>query len=48
MAESTCKTCKQKGPGPVQIGSIVLGTYILATSIYGTVKIVQSIISLFN
>jgi hypothetical protein len=48
MAESTCKTCKQKGPGPVQIGSIILGTYILVTSVYGTVKLVQSIISLIN
>jgi hypothetical protein len=48
MSESTCKSCKQKGPGPIQIGSIVLGTYVLATSIYGTVKLVQTIISLFN
>jgi len=48
MAESTCKSCKQKGPGPIQIGSIILGSYVLATSIYGTVKLFKLVVSLFN
>jgi hypothetical protein len=43
-----CKTCKQKGPGPVQIGSIILGVYILFTSIYGTIVLVKDIISWFK
>ena len=47
MAEN-CKTCKQKGPGAFQIGSIILGFYILISSIYGTVEIVKDIIELFK
>jgi hypothetical protein len=45
---SECKTCKQKGPGPVQIGSIVLGFYILSTSIYGTIKLVELVMNFFS
>jgi hypothetical protein len=45
---SGCKTCKQKGPGPVQIGSIILGFYILFTSVYGTIVLVKDIISWFK
>ena len=45
---SGCKSCKQKGPGPVQIGSIILGFYILGTSIYGTIVLFKDIISLFR
>jgi hypothetical protein len=43
-----CKTCKQKGPGPVQIGSIILGFYILFTAIYGTIVLTKDIISWFK
>jgi hypothetical protein len=40
-----CKKCKQKGPGSFQIGSIILGFYVLFSSIYGTIEIGKSIIS---
>jgi hypothetical protein len=46
--EQGCQTCKQKGPGPVQIGSIVLGFYILSTSIYGTIKLVEIVMNFFS
>jgi hypothetical protein len=42
---SGCKKCKQKGPGALQIGSIIVGFYILFSSIYGTIEIGKSIIS---
>jgi hypothetical protein len=42
---SGCKKCKQKGPGALQIGSIIVGFYILFSSIYGTIEISKSIIS---
>jgi len=42
---SGCKKCKQKGPGVLQIGSIIVGFYILFSSIYGTIEISKSIIS---
>jgi hypothetical protein len=45
--EQGCQSCKQKGPGPVQIGSIIIGGYILFSSIYGTVEIVKSIMNYF-
>jgi hypothetical protein len=43
-----CKKCKQKGPGLIQIGSIILGVYILSTAIYGTIVLVKDIISWFK
>jgi hypothetical protein len=45
---SGCKTCKQKGPSPIQIGSIILGLYIIITSVYGTIKLFNDIISWFK
>jgi hypothetical protein len=42
---SGCKKCKQKGPGAIQIGSIILGFYVIFSSIYGTIEIVKSIVS---
>ena len=32
-----CKKCKQRGVSKKQIGMIVLGFYILFSSIYGTI-----------
>ena len=44
-----CKKCQQKkGTSIKQIGSIVIGTYILFSSIYGTIVIINKIIDLFN
>ena len=46
--KSECKTCKEKGPGTFQIGTIILGFYILFISIYGTIELFKGIISLFK
>lgn len=46
--KSECKTCKQKGPGTFQIGSIILGFYVLITSIYGTIELYKNIVSFFK
>jgi len=44
-----CKKCQQrKGPSKKQIGGIVVGTYVLFASIYGTIVIINKIIDLFN
>lgn len=44
-----CKKCQQrKGPSKKQIGGIVIGTYVLFASIYGTIVIINKIINLFN
>jgi len=43
-----CKTCKQKGFGKSQIGAIILGSYILLSSIYGTIEFVKNIIEYFK
>jgi hypothetical protein len=45
MVEKECKSCKQKGPGNFQIGTIILGLYILLSSGYGTVQIIKEIIN---
>lgn len=41
-----CKTCK-KGMSTSQWGILLLGLYMLASSIYGTYHIVKQIITLF-
>jgi hypothetical protein len=46
--KSECKTCKQKGPGTLQIGSIILGFYILISSIYGTIFFLKEIVNFFK
>jgi hypothetical protein len=43
---SECKTCKQKGPSGFQIGSLILGFYILISSGYGTVQIFKNLYEL--
>ena len=48
MSEKECKSCKQKGPGKFQIGTIILGFYILFSAGYGTVQIVKEIINFFK
>ena len=48
MPEKECNTCKQKGPGNFQIGTIILGLYILFSAGYGTVQIVKEIINFFK
>jgi len=41
-----CKQC-EKGLSNTQKGLLVLGVYILGTSVYGTVKLIQLLYSLF-
>lgn len=44
-----CKKCKQKtGPSKKQLGGIIVGTYVLFASIYGTIVIINKIIDLIN
>lgn len=43
-----CKTCKQKSLTPGQWAMMISSFYILFTSIYGTVKLIQNLIVLIN
>ena len=43
-----CKKCKQKGPGVIQIGTIILGFYLIISSVYGTIIFVENVISYFK
>jgi hypothetical protein len=44
-----CKKCQQrKGPSKKQISGIIVGTYVLFASIYGTIVIINKIIDLIN
>lgn len=45
--EKECQSCKQKGPGKFQIGTIIFGFYLLGSSIYGTIQIIKNILQLF-
>lgn len=49
MSESTCKKCNKKSGTPnYQKWSIILGGYMFATSIYGTIELVKKLIELFQ
>jgi len=43
-----CSSCKQKGIKKGQIGSIVLGFYIIGAAVYGTIVIINNLINLFK
>jgi hypothetical protein len=43
-----CSSCKQKGIKKGQIGSIVLGFYIIGAAVYGTIVIINNLLSFFN
>lgn len=43
----SCNECNQKGISKNQIGTIILGFYLLGAAIYGTIQIVKDIINLF-
>jgi hypothetical protein len=45
---SECKKCNQKPTSNLQYATIVLGFYLLASSIYGTIKLVEKLIGLLN
>lgn len=46
--QKDCKKCKQKGPGVIQIGTIILGFYIIISSVYGTMTFIKDIIEYFK
>jgi len=46
--EKECKTCKQKSLTPGQWAMIISSFYILFASIYGTIKLVQNLLTLIN
>jgi hypothetical protein len=48
MQEKECQTCKQKGPGKFQVGTIIFGFYMLFATCYGTIQIVKDIINYFK
>ena len=48
MSEKECQTCKQKGPGKFQVGTIIFGFYMLFATCYGTIQIVKDIINFFK
>jgi len=45
---SECQKCKQKPTSNLQYATIVLGFYIIGSSVYGTIKLVELIIGLLN
>jgi hypothetical protein len=46
MAE--CKKCNQKPTSKTQYFTIIAGVYLLTSSIYGTIKILEYIFGLFK
>jgi hypothetical protein len=48
MSEKECQSCKQKEISKGQIGTIILGFYVLFSASYGTVQIVKEIINFFK
>ena len=47
-SKKECNTCKQKGLTKGQKGIALLGTYLLFSSIYGTIKLIREILHYFG
>jgi len=45
---SECQKCNQKPTSKTQYATIVLGFYLLGAAIYGTIKLFENLVSLFN
>jgi hypothetical protein len=45
---SECKKCNQKPVSKGQYATIILGAYLLFSSIYGTITLFKEIITLFT
>jgi hypothetical protein len=46
MAE--CKKCNQKPTSKTQYFTIIAGVYLLVSSVYGTIKLLESVFELFK
>lgn len=41
-----CNSCKQKGIKKGQVGSVILGLYIMGAAVYGTIVLIEKLINL--
>lgn len=49
MSQTTgCKECKKRDGRPKQILLGLLGTYIIFSSIYGTIELIEKFLGLFK
>ena len=48
MSNGNCESCKQKNTSNKQILLIIVGFYVLVSSIYGTITFIKEIINLLN
>lgn len=46
--EQGCKTCKNNKLSTSQVWMVVLSTFILITSVYGTIQLVKDIANFFK
>ena len=48
MSKQGCSSCKNPGKlSNFNLGMVAIGFYITVTSIYGTIKLIERLISLF-
>lgn len=47
MSDSSCKKCSEKNKYPFPLWTIVASLYITCSSVYGTIKLVEKLFSLF-
>ncbi len=47
MSEKNCDTCKKTPLISIEKKALVVGFYLLVSSVYGTIEIVKKIISFF-
>ena len=49
MAEiKGCKSCKKTKMKNTKVGIVILGFFLIITSVYGTIELIKDIISLFK
>lgn len=48
METKECQDCKKTNMSEMKVGIIILGFYITASSIYGTIVLIRNLIELFK
>jgi hypothetical protein len=43
-----CSSCKQKGIKKGQIGSVILGIYIMSSAVYGTIVLISKLLTIIK
>ena len=48
MENKECKECKKTDMSQMKVGIVILGFYLMGSSVYGTIVLIKNLIELFK